>query len=54
LLFLATLADCLAVYLRFRVNAVFMEADQEGTHEMVPALPAPRESKPRDVLEPAE
>jgi hypothetical protein len=35
------------------VNAVFMEADQEGTHETVPALPAPRENKPRDVLEPA-
>ena len=33
---------------------VFMEADQEGTHEAVPALPAPQGSKPREVLEPAE
>jgi len=33
---------------------VFIEADLEGTHETVPALPAPPPRKPRAALEPAE
>ena len=33
---------------------VFMEADQEDTHKTVSGLPAPQESKAREVLEPAE
>jgi multidrug efflux pump len=33
---------------------VFIEADEEGTHETVPALPPPRKRKPREALEPAE